>query len=183
MDVESKYYPSMSSKLIMLIMAFILSGVSPCLSENRRWGDINSSVVNCVRQNLSVPLEEVVAQGIGPDDPSIQHYVADCERKIASSARGSAKVNGDEITDKLSPLQRQFYDWSIFGFSVLLCVFVVRPPMMRWYRGQARFYSGSGSVQIMLRQIGDRIGMEVFALFISFIVVFFVIRAIIARLN
>ena len=47
---------------------------------------------------------------------------------------------------------------------------IVRGSLMNWYNSQAFFVAGKGPVDIFLKQIGFRIGWEIFVLFASAVV-------------
>ncbi len=57
-----------------------------------------------------------------------------------------------------------FYNW-LAGYilvSGLFALLLVRPPLMRWYRSQIWLVTGTGPVDILFRQIGFRVGFELF---------------------
>ena len=46
--------------------------------------------------------------------------------------------------------------------SGFLCLVIIRPPLIGWYRSQRWFILGTGPIDILFRQIGFRFGVEFF---------------------
>jgi len=49
----------------------------------------------------------------------------------------------------------------------LICLPLVRPPLAKWYRSGFWFIGGSGPVEILLKQVGYRLGFELFIFALS----------------
>jgi hypothetical protein len=52
----------------------------------------------------------------------------------------------------------------------LIALPLVRPPLMEWYRSSDWFIFGTGPVDILLRQVGFRLGFELFIFGISCVI-------------
>jgi len=61
--------------------------------------------------------------------------------------------------------------------SILLDLLIVRRPFMAWYRRQLLFMRGSNSVDILFKQIGNRLFFEAFIFGLTYFLVFWAATA------
>lgn len=83
----------------------------------------------------------------------------------AAAGGAGASLSSDPTTAMLKPLI--VLDSLYVLVAGLFCHGFVRRPLMRWYRSQSFIVFGNGPVDILLRQIGYRLGFEGFILFVS----------------
>lgn len=54
--------------------------------------------------------------------------------------------------------------------SAFMVLGFIRRPLIRWYRSQSWFLYGDGVIDILFKQIGNRLAVEVFAFLIACII-------------
>jgi len=140
------------------------------------WQDVEPAIRACLDAHASPSPSVLEQQGVNPDDPRLETYYAKC-REIVSKENGQRSVQSPSdknITSyKNKPSSNELSEkdqivfWITGVLGGLLDIFIVRRPLMAWYRGGWWYIRGAGPVDILLKQIWYRLGFEVFIFFIS----------------
>ena len=151
------------------------------------WADVNPAIRSCLDAHTKPPPSVLEQQGIGPDDPRVIDHFQRCQKMTLQNdgngtdspkSQATSAPPSSNPTDATSPFQlthperNTAFMWIVSGIAGLLDLFLFRPPLMGWYKRQYWFVRGRGPVDILFKQVGYRLGFELFIFSIPFILIY-----------
>jgi|CXWL01.1.fsa_nt_gi hypothetical protein len=161
---DSKYFKTLSLLLHMTILTFLSSGIgfstsfaSP--STERQIKSLSEKSGSSRESWDTTSQTEKLLQFVRTEKQTSNH---------SQSAPTDDQVLPTGDSKELSTWQKMLTGYVLF--SGILGLAIVRPPLIRWYKSQTFLIGGKGPVDILLKQVGYRLGFEIFVYALSCIV-------------